>query len=374
MTPMERREHGQDGRSKGWHVVKRSGHQDSPEAVAVLRKRLRAVRRQLTPVQEPGDAESIHKMRVAARRLRCAIKAFGEALPARRARAWRRELRRLTRALGAARDLDVQIQFAQKHLASLEDRSLRPGVQRLLLRLGQERESRQTKVLKAARRLEAGGTLQDIGKALGVRRRRTAQQAPAADASAARLLAAREIARGVGDLRAFDGCVADPHARNDHHAMRIAAKRLRYTVEVFEPTCEGRLAASVETLKGVQELLGAIHDCDVWTSTLEAFLEEERARTLDYCGNERPLRRLAPGINHLRRERAVARERLFRDFQQLWRSLERDGFWSVLQGAPYGPTEGEQRPSDAVEPSPAPPVLPPITVTAPGDDAPHAHA
>lgn len=342
--------------------------------MAILRKRLRAVRRQLAAVQEPGDVESVHKMRVAARRLRCAMKVFGEALPARRARAWRRELRRLTRALGAARDLDVQIQFAQKHLASLEDRSLRPGVKRLLLRLGQEREARQTKVLKAARRLETGGTLQDIGKALGAGRRRTAQQAPAADPSAARLLAAQEIARGVGDLRAFDGCVADPQAWNDHHAMRIAAKRLRYTVELFDPACEGRLTASVETLKGVQELLGAIHDCDVWTSKLAAFLEEERNRTLDYCGNERPVRRLSPGIEHLRCERAVARARLFREFQVLWGNLDREGFWSMLKAAPYGPTQGERHPSDAVQPSPALPVLPPITVAAPGDDAPHVRA
>ncbi len=66
---------------------------------------------------EPGtrlgeDIEALHDMRVASRRLRVAMKLFAAVLPARLARQCE-EIRRVGRALGAVRDLDV-------HLAELE--------------------------------------------------------------------------------------------------------------------------------------------------------------------------------------------------------------------------------------------------------------
>ena len=67
---------------------------------------------------------------------------------------------------------------------------------------------------------------------------------------------------------------ADPAEVVALHDMRIAAKRLRYILEVTGP-CFGPYAGSaVKLVKDLQDLLGEIHDCDVQLPEVAAFLEE----------------------------------------------------------------------------------------------------
>src|SRR5215203_145993 len=81
-------------------------------AFAVLRRQFAEMR-----AHEPGtrlgeDPEELHDMRVPTRRMRAAMKVFGDALPE-RARWLRQELRWVAHALGDVRDLDVQIERFQ---------------------------------------------------------------------------------------------------------------------------------------------------------------------------------------------------------------------------------------------------------------------
>ena len=57
-------------------------------------------------------------MRVASRRLRAALPLFANCFPEKEYRFWLREIKKITRALGAARDTDVQIAFLKKYLKS----------------------------------------------------------------------------------------------------------------------------------------------------------------------------------------------------------------------------------------------------------------
>ncbi|MBI4165626.1 MAG: CHAD domain-containing protein, partial [Acidobacteria bacterium] len=81
----------------------------------------------------------------------------------------------------------------------------------------------------------------------------------------------------VGAWQAFESRVAESHRDSQSsviHGVRIAAKRLRYLVEVLH---EFGVAGSAETLawlRGLQELLGDWHDLDV----LEQMLVEMVAR------------------------------------------------------------------------------------------------
>ena len=74
----------------------------------------------------------------------------------------------------------------------------------------------------------------------------------------------RHVLRRLDNLLQRQGALASPDDRERHHAMRIAAKRLRYTMEICRPMYPGRLDEPVEAVKRVQTLLGEIHDCDVW--------------------------------------------------------------------------------------------------------------
>ncbi|MCW3055842.1 MAG: hypothetical protein JWN14_5012, partial [Chthonomonadales bacterium] len=62
------------------------------------------------------------------------------------------------------------------------------------------------------------------------------------------------------------------------HQMRIAAKRLRYTMELFQqiyapdPDFAARFSAALETVKALQDHLGFLHDADVLVPQLTAHL------------------------------------------------------------------------------------------------------
>src|SRR5512136_2579188 len=55
-------------------------------------------------VRSGQDIEYIHRMRVASRRLRAALPLFESCFPQRKYRMWMKELQKITRALGDARD------------------------------------------------------------------------------------------------------------------------------------------------------------------------------------------------------------------------------------------------------------------------------
>ena len=105
--------------------------------------------------------------------------------------------------------------------------------------------------------------------------------------------------------------------------MRIAAKRLRYVLELTKPALGPRPRRSgARTAKKLQDLLGEIHDCD---EMLPRVREHEAVR-----------RR-----GHL----AARRETLHAQFRRDWRRLESHGFaeklWRAQRSpAPADPTGG----------------------------------
>jgi CHAD domain-containing protein len=103
----------------------------------------------------------------------------------------------------------------------------------------------------------------------------------------------------------------DPAAVETLHDLRIAAKRLRYLLELIGPSCLGSSAQRVvKDLKGLQDVLGEIHDCDVQLPGLRALARtapEEQAR----------------GLRSLAIHFARRRAELFERFHASWPELER---------------------------------------------------
>jgi CHAD domain-containing protein len=81
--------------------------------------------------------------------------------------------------------------------------------------------------------------------------------------------AARVVATRLDELRGFAEEALDPGGEKAQHEMRIAAKRLRYVLEIVS----GCLGPEAETARGVakelQGVLGDIHDCDVMAPKVE---------------------------------------------------------------------------------------------------------
>jgi hypothetical protein len=162
------------------------------------------------------------------------------------------------------------------------------------------------------------------------------------DANAARIVRTR-----VDELRSFAPQALDPDARNAQHDMRIAAKRLRYVLEVTG-FCFGKPARTARRrARDLQDLLGELHDCDVMLPRVQAEIENLRgedarsvllhavdAEDLDpaltaHAPNRSAYRGLEMLAVHLRARRALLFER-FRDF---WQAEASKGTWSKLERA-----------------------------------------
>jgi CHAD domain-containing protein len=134
--------------------------------------------------------------------------------------------------------------------------------------------------------------------------------------------AERIVAVRLGELCSFAPRVLDPAEVEGLHDMRIAAKRLRYVLEVTE-SCFGPYAREArKRVKELQDLLGEIHDCDVLVPKVLRVRAELEPGHPD-----------RPGLRALAADRAARRATLFADFLDLWQQLGRDGFRARLESA-----------------------------------------
>src|SRR5271157_4143919 len=71
-------------------------------------------------VIENEDIECVHKTRVTSRKIRAALPLFQHCFPRKKYERWIKEIKKVTRLLGEARDLDVQIDFVKKYLKNVD--------------------------------------------------------------------------------------------------------------------------------------------------------------------------------------------------------------------------------------------------------------
>lgn len=308
-------------------------------AAQVLLKRLQALSKEIEGVRKAEDIEFIHRMRVATRRIRAALALFEGCFPKKDVINWNRQVKRITSSLGAARDLDVQIDFLEKYLADQADASHRLGVERLLLRLRQQRENLQPDVVDALERLEKSSVITEMDEAFRQQVVHARLHGISDHSPYVYLEAYRNIMLRLEQMLAYDVYVYQPECITQHHSMRIAAKKLRYVIEVYEPLYNGDLKQPLSDVKDIQEKLGEIHDADVWLDFLPFFQQQEKQRTIDFFGNHKPFTRLVPALQHLAENRREFRVETHKQFVKLWKELESKKVWESLRTALQGNAE-----------------------------------
>ena len=77
---------------------------------AIMLKHLTDLSNEIGGVEVADDIEFIHRMRVASRRLRSTFPYFQKCFRQKKVVVWQEQIRQVTKSLGAARDLDVQIE------------------------------------------------------------------------------------------------------------------------------------------------------------------------------------------------------------------------------------------------------------------------
>jgi CHAD domain-containing protein len=217
------------------------------------------------------DAEAIHDIRVATRRLQTAIDLVFPKPRSAEVRKLRRRLKRCRRVLSEVRNCDVMQRRVDTALA--RKRTARREAWTAFRQFLEKRRSQSFS--KAARKL-GKANLTTLYLQLKRLLERASGQPPdeglRENQFRAKVAGRLEDARGIFRKR-LDACLATPDAQASHK-LRIAAKRLRYLIEVLR---ESDIRGSSDALiwfRRLQTHLGDLHDTDV----LEQMMIEMIAR------------------------------------------------------------------------------------------------
>jgi CHAD domain-containing protein len=289
---------------------------------------------------EPGtrlgeDIEALHDMRVATRRMRAAFRVFEEHYRPKVIAPYVKGLKRTGRALGAVRDLDVFRAKIESYLATLP-LAERDCLDDLLSVLAMRREAareRMTSYLDGKRyrqfveefglfvETEGMGSLSvtlDGGEPWPYRVRHVAPVA---------------IYERVAAVRAYDEWVTIPDPPLERlHALRIACKRLRYSLEYFQEVLGPSTKEVIRVIVALQDHLGDLQDAVVASSILRDFLvwgtwepdtAGESPPTLD-----EPV--VAPGVAAYLAAQQSELRHLVETFPEAWQRLTGAGFSQMV--------------------------------------------
>jgi CHAD domain-containing protein len=233
---------------------------------ASLRRRRRALASHLKDAVT-GNSHAVHQARVATRRLRETLPVVAAGLDGDDIRKLRRRMRRLTRALGTVRELEVAIGMTaptDADPADTDPAAVRAAIEADTLKgreyvkgvLTEELEKARARVTKALDADKIGRWLDKVEEVEATLARKRAQVRWRSE------LATRLERRAAIVMSSLDQAGVLFVAERLHE-VRIALKRLRYALELAGELRVANTATSVRELKAVQDILGALHDHDV---------------------------------------------------------------------------------------------------------------
>ena len=233
----------------------------------VTAQRLEALLAEVDGVRTGEDIEYVHRMRVASRRLRSALRIFEECFKGKKGKRWRKAVRQVTTSLGEARDLDVQMALLGS-IGKGWDGEEAVGLALIIETLRCRRTSLQPDIVTLMGSIVGEGPLMEMRAELA---------APAewnGDPSVLYPYAYAHAAVAVEELMEHSHSVPVYEDWKGHHALRIAGKHLRYALEAFRDAYPDGLDDELKALKKLQDTVGELHDCDVWLQRLPGLREE----------------------------------------------------------------------------------------------------
>jgi CHAD domain-containing protein len=277
----------------------------------VLTVRLEAVRDYLPLAlhRSDKDPEHVHQLRVATRRAAAALDIFTCCLPDKVHKAARRQLRQIRRAAGEARDWDVFL-LALNDWARQQKTSHRPGLDFLIGYAVGQRVTAQAQLEMANREFPFAFDRFVAETVVAVHRPRTCPEV-----RTLLDLARPRLTRLLGELDQAAG--RDLENYDNLHQVRIAGKRLRYSMEVFAdcfaPPFRESLYPAVEEM---QDILGRANDSHVAAQRLAGLRERLRALV---PGGWRRYKAGIEGLLHYHQQRLPEERQRFLGWWVRWR-------------------------------------------------------
>ncbi len=282
----------------------------------VIAKHLNKFTQQVMGMRSSTNIEYLHHARVSSRRLRNALWLFKDLFPKKEWKEWRKGISRAMKTAGQARDLDIKIKYLNEWTPRVRKQSLKRGLVRLIRILRKERAAVQPRVLRSINTLEKKKIARNIRRALD----KLSDEAGKQDEWKLKNIAFKRIGKRKRDLLRYKPFVDKPGRVDELHRIRIAAKHIRYCLETFEPVYGRSLKRYTDSAHKIQDLLGAMHDFDVWMQALP--------RYESLAGGDKEV---AEAVAAFRKKCYGARTQKYRSFVSLWKRLENSKAWDKME-------------------------------------------
>ncbi len=270
---------------------------------------------QAAPATVQGDADALHDMRVALRRLRTGLQNFEGESDApllsqslrREIKLWRGKIGKLGDKLGSVRDFDVLGDYVRDFAKDKEDAS--PGLQKFEAALLHERKRN---FAPMTRKIEHAGEPDHLREefarwSLGLPGAYSAAQLSVEEAAKTILSARLDEALALGNALTE----GDEEAQ---HELRRTLRRIRYTLETLSPCFDKPIKKPVKRLVELQDLLGEMQDRTVLQEWLAHSFKDvpDDVELFAQQGNKR-------------------REELLQEVRALWKKRKNEGLWNELR-------------------------------------------
>ena len=234
---------------------------------------LRHIAQNTPAVSDARDVEGLHQLRVGLRRLRAALEVFGKVFENEALKELRARAKLLGNAYGETRDLDV---FAIELFPPVEAATPgRASIAALRKAIEATREESWGRCVARANSQEFTSFLLDLAAAAETR---VWRQGAGPAQIAAFMRPAEEFAREALHKRERNARKRARHLAKlntkQRHRLRIALKKLRYTVEFFSPLFATKdVTKYLRKLSAAQDVFGAMNDAATANHILDLVLE-----------------------------------------------------------------------------------------------------
>lgn len=230
-----------------------------------------------------SDPEGVHDMRVASRRLRSALRDFMPHLRKPSLTSSLRQTKTIADALGGVRDQDVAI-IALEKIATKAPAEVSQVLAKFVEVRRVRRDQARKRLMQALQPRRIAKLQTEFATALvnalrpPVSRKKRRRGPHPAGAPTYRQVASAIILGSLGELEELSDSLYHPLRIKPLHRMRIAAKRLRYAIELFEQCWGPEVSMFARKVSRLQSSLGELHDCDLWIENFGGDLSKAKKK------------------------------------------------------------------------------------------------
>jgi CHAD domain-containing protein len=289
--------------------------------VEIIISQLAALRTYHRAVLDTDEVEAVHKMRVTTRRLQASLDLLEREMKVRKLK---RRLRNWRRRLSTVRNYDVFLELIEKETPS-RGRARREQLELVKTILKERRLHRAARV----RQFLEGIDIDAMAISLGLSKPSTCEasdtagvdddarnQAPAVEATAETMeLDERSVAGYAAErldqrLEELQALAAQSHPTNNPaelHQLRIAAKRVRYLLEIVSEMGYGDASRALAWLRTLQDRIGDWHDLEALEEEIIAIVSSDEFMKQHLAESSQMLQAAA----HLQKKKEALVSRLF---------------------------------------------------------------